>query len=309
VLEPPPEVADVDLLGVVRRAWDADVDRVSYLAVGFGAHHWKANAGTEPRLFVTYDQAAGPDDAFAELEAAYDGAVTLHERDLEFVIAPLRGREGGVLVPFARGALSCTPWRDGTSGGSLDLPWTTDALQRLHASEPPAGLVRWRPKVGPDLAEVLASSTSRAWGPGPYADDARASVAGRLDDIAGWTARYHHLAAVARTRSWVATHGEPHSDNQLQTADGRFLIDWDTLRLAPVEVDLRVLVENGARPHEVDADPDMLELFDLEWRLDEINQYAAWFAAPHAGTRDDEIAFGGLLHELERPDQAASSEG
>ena len=42
----------------------------------------------------------------------------------------------------------------------------------------------------------------------------------------------------------------------------------------------------------------MLELFDLEWRLDEINQYAAWFAAPHTGTADDDIAFGGLLDEL-----------
>ena len=44
----------------------------------------------------------------------------------------------------------------------------------------------------------------------------------------------------------------------------------------------------------------MLELFDLEWRLDEISQYAAWFAAPHTGGADDEIAFGGLVEELER---------
>ncbi len=51
---------------------------------------------------------------------------------------------------------------------------------------------------------------------------------------------------------------------------------------------------------ETDADPEMLELFDLEWRLDEISQYAAWFAAPHTGTADDQIAFEGLLHELER---------
>ena len=309
MLEPPPEVADADLRTEVCRAWDPDVDRVSHLAVGFGAHHWAAYAGAERILFVTYDRRARPGDAFGELEAAYDGAMTLRDRGLEFVIAPLRGRHGRVLVPFADGALSCTPWRDGTSEGPLDLPWTLDALRRLHGAAPPAGLVRWRPKVAPDLAETLSSSTRRVWGPGPYADDARAGVAGHLDDIARWTARYHHLADVARSRPWVATHGEPHSDNQLLTADGRFLIDWDTLRLAPAEVDLRVLVENGARPDEVGADRQMLELFDLEWRLDEINQYAAWFAAPHTGSRDDEIAFGGLLHELERPGQAANSDG
>lgn len=53
---------------------------------------------------------------------------------------------------------------------------------------------------------------------------------------------------------------------------------------------MRDLVDAGAR---VGADPDMLEMFDLEWRLDEIRQYTAWFAAEHHGTEDDQIAFGG----------------
>ncbi len=37
----------------------------------------------------------------------------------------------------------------------------------------------------------------------------------------------------------------------------------------------------------------MLELFDLEWRLDEIAQYADWFLGAHAGTASDDVAFGG----------------
>ena len=168
--------------------------------------------------------------------------------------------------------------------------------------EPPTRLSRWRPKVGPDFTKTVTVLTDEAWGPGPYADEAHADVRAHLGDIARWTDRYHLLADVARNRTWVAAHGEPHHANQLQTASGRFLVDWDTLRLAPAEVDLRVLVEEGARVHEVGADPEMLELFDLEWRLDEIGQYAAWFAAPHTGTRDDEIAFGGLRHELSRPE-------
>ena len=45
----------------------------------------------------------------------------------------------------------------------------------------------------------------------------------------------------------------------------------------------------------------MIEMFDLEWRLDEVAQYAAWFAAPHAGSEDDRVAFEGLLTELDRP--------
>jgi spectinomycin phosphotransferase len=302
VREPPPDVADGDVLVEVRRSWDAGIDRVAHLPVGFGAHHWTAYSRAEPRLFVTYDPRAGTDTVLAELEAAYDGAVTLRDRGLEFVLAPLVAHSGRTLIPFAGGGLSCTPWRDGTSEEPLDLGWTREALRRLHATEPPGALPAWHPLVGPDLAETLTSLTRRAWGPGPYADDARARIVARLDDIARWTGRYHRLAEVARSRTWVAAHGEPHYANQLLTAEGRFLVDWDTLRLAPAELDLRVLVQAGARPDEVDADREMLALFDLQWRLDEISQYAAWFAAPHPGTRDDEIAFGGLRHELERPE-------
>jgi spectinomycin phosphotransferase len=221
---------------------------------------------------------------------------------LEFVLAPLPAGNGRTIVPFAGGGLSCTPWRDGVSDEPLDLAWTGRVLRRLHDAAPPPTLPHWRPVVGPDLTETLDHLTHQAWGPGPYADAARSGVTARLSDIERWTARYHHLGAQARAHTWVAAHGEPHSANQLSTSDGRYLIDWDTLRLAPAEVDLRVLVENGVDPDDVGADREMLELFDLQWRLDEINQYAAWFAAPHTGTGDDEIAFGGLMEELDRPE-------
>ncbi len=140
-------------------------------------------------------------------------------------------------------------------------------------------------------------SPGAPWGPGPHADAARDAVRRHLGAIEVWTARYHDLAGVARDRGWVATHGEPGGHNQLVTAEGRILVDWESSKLAPAERDLRTLVDAGV---ETDADPAMLELFDLEWRLDEVSQYTAWFAAPHAGTADDEIAFAGLLEELER---------
>ncbi len=149
----------------------------------------------------------------------------------------------------------------------------------------------------PDFADTTDALTRREWGPGPHAGAARDAVRRHLADLARWTARYHHLAESARDRAWVATHGEPGSHNQLVTGAGRLLVDWESLKLAPAERDLRTLVEDGV---EADADPEMLDLFDLEWRLDEIDQYAAWFAAPHTGTADDEEAFDGLLEELGR---------
>ncbi len=295
--EPPPDVTDGDVLAAVRHGWAPQVTRVEHLPVGFGAHHWAAYDGPDRLLFVTFDRFAGRHTALS-IEAAYAGALALRDGGLEFVLACLPGGGGSLTTPFAAGALSCTPWVDGEPGGELDEAWTATALHRLHAAEPPPDIPRWQPLVGPDFAARTAQLVDRPWGPGPHADAARGAVRRHLDDLARWTDRYHHLASVAAERSWVATHGEPHSDNQLLTPDGRLLVDWESLKLAPAELDLRTLVDAGV---ETDADAEMVELFDLEWRLDEIGQYAAWFAAPHAGTADDEIAFGGLLDELARP--------
>ena len=297
--EPPDGVSRADVLDAVRRGWDDDVNRVEHLPVGFGAHHWAAYVDGTRRLFVTYDEPK--QDSMTHLESAYAAARALHDGGLEFVLAPLLARSGRVTEPFARGALSCSPWRDGTSEEPLDVEWTVAALGRLHAAAPPPEIPGWRPRMTADFASRTARLTERRWGPGPHADAARDAVRRRLDDLERWTSRYHRLADVARQRPWVVNHGEPHFANQLQTAGARYLVDWDTLKLAPPELDLQILVDAGMSPEAVGADPEMLELFDLEWRLDEISQYAAWFAAPHTGTEDDRIAFGGLLHELERP--------
>ncbi len=93
--------------------------------------------------------------------------------------------------------------------------------------------------------------------------------------------------------------GETHTSNQVRTAEGIRFVDWESLQLAPRERDLSSLVQAGYR-QQASADPAMVELFDIEWRLSEIDEYAQWFSNPHTGTADDEIAFDGLLEELHR---------
>jgi spectinomycin phosphotransferase len=296
VREPPPDVDADDLLAVVRSEWDRTIERLEHLPLGFGAHHWAAYGVAQPVLFVTLDRLDATRSA-ADLGAAYSAAVALYEAGLDFVLAPLPSTGGSPIVRFGDGAVSCTPWRSGTSGGELDEAWTRRALARLHAVAPPLGIPRWKPLVAPTFAADVSRRLEQPWGPGPYADRARYAVGEHIADVTRWSNRYHALAQRARTRTWVATHGEPHSDNQLLTPQGRYLLDWESLKLAPRERDLRDLVDAGAP---VDADPDMVVMFDLEWRLDEIRQYTAWFAAEHHGTEDDAIAFGGLIEELTR---------
>ena len=300
--EPPTHVTDEDVLATVAEHWAGDLDRIGHLPVGFGAYHWRAS-GPDTILFVTLDQLGGR-HTIETLDAAYAGADTLSTSGLDFVLAPLATTTGGGhTVPFEGDALSTTPWRigtttgDGTMSGARALA-TREALDRLHATSAPGEIPHWQPLVEPDLADDLAQRTAGAWDSGPYGEDARTAIADHLDDIARWTTTYHQLAATTDPDTWVATHGEPHTRNQLLTAEAMFLIDWESLKLAPRERDLRVLDDAG-HPQR-DADEAMVEMFDLEWRLDEISQYAAWFEVWHTGTESDAIAFGGLTGELTR---------
>jgi spectinomycin phosphotransferase len=305
VREAPAGVRDSDVLDLVRRHWQTGVDAVDHLPVGFGAWHWRASAGGEPAFFVTLDRLADRHTA-ESLEAAYRGAADLAASGLGFVLAPLPADDGSVTVGLRDDRLSVTPWVAGESGGG-DLPGpaaaveTAAMLAALHAAPVPAAVKAWRPLVDAGLPERLAELTQAPWDRGPYGEQARAALGDRLADVASWVERYLALAGGTDPTTWVATHGEPHTRNQLRTVDGRtLLVDWESLKLAPAERDLRFLVEQG-HGSSCGADPSLVEMFDLEWRLDEVAQYAEWFQAPHAGTESDRVALGGLLHELNRP--------
>jgi spectinomycin phosphotransferase len=255
------------------------VDVLEHLPVGFGAHHWVGRRGGIPLLFVTYDRLE-PKRTLAELEAAYAGAARLAAEGLDFVLAGRPSPDGRYAVPFAGGAVSVTPWHEGTSGNgtfrdAAEAGACADMLTRLHTRIAPPGIPPWRPLVGADLAMSLTTLAADPWTAGPYGERARAALRDRLGAVARWTDRYLALAEHARKQRarWVATHGEPDTGNQLITGDHRFLVDWESLRLAPRERDLRALVEAGfGDPVPGSPDPLMLEMFDLEWRLDEISQ-------------------------------------
>jgi len=299
--EPPPHLTDEDVLAAVNENWAVDADRIGHVPVGFGAHHWRVS-GAHTILFVTFDGLGGDRHTRESLEAAYAGARALADAGLPFVLAPIATTAGSTTVAFEDGALSVTPWRTGTSGDGSMTPArareTRSILDQLHRTHTAAELPRWKPLVAESLAEDLATTTTDKWDTGPHGPDARASIREHLDDIEGWTARYHRLAATTDETTWVPTHGEPHTRNQLTTPDATMLIDWESLKLAPRERDLRTLDDNGYP--QADADDAMIELFDLEWRLDEISQYAAWFGAWHTGTASDAVAFAGLQGELTR---------
>lgn len=312
VHEPPTHVADSQVLVAVRQHWLPDVDAVQHLAVGFGAHHWAASVGGARRLFVTLDALGERHDA-SSLEGAYAGAASFHAGGLGFVLAPVRSAGGTFTALLGDDALSATPWQDGTTGSgphrdAVDARAWARRLFPAACRRPPVGVPRWRPLVTASLGQDLSELCSGPW-PGPYGEQARTTLLPRLDDVAAWTGRCLSLAATTDPAGWVPTHGEPHTRNLLRTADGDLLVDWESLKVAPRERDLAALLVGAPgwqESYEWPAvasgpDPLMVEVFDLKWRLDEIAQYAALFAAPHPDDEDTRTALGGFRHELGRP--------
>lgn len=284
--EPPPDVDDAAVLAAVRDRWLPGCDEVEHLPVGFGAWHWRASCAGEPRLFVTLD-VLGVHHTADTLEATYAAAAALADR-LDVVVASVPDPDGRFTVGLGDGALSATPWVD---GGRPDGSATAALVARLHATSPPPSLLHWRPLVGPDLSQQLAARTMTSWTAGPHGEDARHLVVAHLDDVAAWVADYLRLAASTDPATWVVTHGEPDTRNQLETAGGVVLVDWESARLAPAERDLRWLDPPA-------GDPGVLRMFALEWRLDELAQYADRFEQPHSGTESDRVALGGLRSTL-----------
>ncbi len=292
MLQPPPDVRDADVLAVVRAAWEPRADAAEHLPVGWGAHHWRVDVAGEASLFATLDPDL-PRHTPESLEAAYAATAAL---DLDFVWPSLPRIEGGFTVPVGSRTASVTRWLDGhrPPTSATDLP---EMLAALHSAPAPRTARAWSSEIPADLGDRVRDLLQRSWN-APLGRAARELVEGHLTQLVGWARQHARLVDLADPMTYVVTHGEPGVHNQWRAGDRTWLLDWESLILAPRERDLATLVHEG---RDVDHDREMVRLFDLEWRLSEIWSFAQWLQGPHAGDADDRAALGGLTDELTRP--------
>lgn len=292
MLERPADVTDDEVLEVARRHWEPQADGVEHLPVGWGAHHWRVDVAGVPTLFLTLDPDL-PRHTQASLEAAYSSAAAL---GLDFVWPSLPSLSGPFTVAVGARTASVTGWLEGRRPEE-SVPELPDLLGVLHDASPPPTARTWTTEISPVLPHLLRDLLRRPW-EAPLGPAARDLVVEHLAQVGGWCREHARLLDLADPAAYVVTHGEPHVRNQW-LADGRtWLIDWESLLLAPRERDLATLVHEG---RDVDHDPQMVRLFDLEWRLSEIWSFAQWLQGPHTGDTDDHTALGGLTEELTRP--------
>lgn len=134
---------------------------------------------------------------------------------------------------------------------------------------------------------------------GPFGERARRMIAEAMPLVERLTGHFRRLVAELGGAAWVVTHGEPHSANVIVTRDDRpYLIDWDSVRVAPRERDIRDLRLDAASlaAYATAAGTDRIRprvcrLFQAEWDLDEISWFARCLAQPHADGGDARRAF------------------
>ena len=307
------------LVGSLADGWDIHVVTLDYAAVGGGSYHWVATDSSGTRAFVTVDDLDTKpwlgdtrDATFEGLTHAFDTAHALHDRGLDFVLAPTLGTQGETSRRIGpRYAIAVFPFVDGRAGefGRYTPAERARVYEMLATSiQHPERLLHPFPKIGVELPgrrylDDALRELEQPWVGGPFSEPARLALASHASDVVDLIALADRLAADVAMRGgeWVITHGEPHAANVLDAGEVRWLIDWDTVALAPPERDLWMLAGDDADEATVytDAtghqpDEDALNFFRLTWDLKDLASFIQALRAPHDRNEDTEKAFEGM---------------
>ena len=303
--------------------WGIQVADLSYLPVGFGTHHYRAQISDDVACFVNVDELATKtalgrtgEQVIDGLERALATAAALREAGLLFVHGPRRRTNGCAVAPMGDFAVSVFEFLDGTAYSYGEFPSDTlrrrvlAALGRMHVATEavPTDLPRRDSLEVPNRSafEAARRVLDRSWSGGPYAERTRALIRASTGKIDRLMARYDTLAAAVLSTSdeWVVTHGEPHAGNVMTTVDDELvLIDWDTVALAPRERDLWMIEPRDAADWAAygvasRVDPATMEVYRLAWELSEICGYTAQFHAPHADDENTRVSWRSLQNYL-----------
>jgi spectinomycin phosphotransferase len=320
----PVGVAERDLALALAEGWRIQAVTMRYARVGGGSYHWAVRDRAGGRWFVTVDDLDDKDwlgetreEVFAGLRAAMDTALALRGRaGIRFAVAPVPSSGGQTVRPLgARHALAVFPFLRGRPGrfgevvSAPDRARLLDMLAALHGSTP---AVAATPVPGLGLPgrgglESALRELDQTWCGGPFAEPARALLAGAADRVRRMLGTFDELCerVAARSAAPVITHGEPHPGNVIRVGPQLMLIDWDTVGLAPPERDLWQVAgpageelsrytEATGRP----VDPDALALYRLRWPLDDTAAFVRQLRSAHHRSAGAEHAWRALQRTL-----------
>jgi spectinomycin phosphotransferase len=241
-----PAIQDSAILACLRDAYGLTVERVDFLPLGADRNTavYRAVAADATSYFVKLRSGI-----FDEMTLIVPGL--LHDRGLRQVIAPIPARSQRLwttLDDFWLAVFSFIEGRNGYEIDLLDQHWVDfgQALKALHTTGLTPALaerIRREDYSGAYRATVRRFLTLVEDTPcgDPVAAETAAFVMSKQDEIGALVNRAETLASVLRARPLplVLCHADIHAANILIDGSGRFyIVDWDTLTLAPKERDL-----------------------------------------------------------------------
>jgi spectinomycin phosphotransferase len=279
--------------------------------VPLGEDSWCYRLG---RLWVSVRR-----DLQGHVPAAYEAARELRQAGLEFVLAPLAGRDGKVVravgelpvvvFPF----VNVTPISSGAPASLAESAEITSMLGRVHGAGVSAALPTedYRFPFAAELAGGVAAAAEADSDCGPFSLRLHRLIVRHRDYIRALEAEAEQVAglcAAADTRP-VLTHGEPSAGNVLRGDGGLLLADWGAAMWGPPERDWYHARSTAGVP--AGCRPEFLRFYELRWVLGEISEYTSRFGRAHAGDDDDAAMWRRLtrylpdVREDERPSPGA----
>ena len=276
----------------VQRLWDLQVVALEFLSPG-GECSWgyRLNTAAGARLFLKLSQPRVCGTLLCEQNlAAADGLARAlgHAR----IVGAWRSRRGRFLESIDAYQARLQPWVEGVA--FMDLPDGPDAAQQGRLGELVADIHSFRPAQRP-LDEDYPAPELRDWptllqaldAPAAERSPAQLALADLVREaqprMARWIEAYHDLVGRVRAAGHpcVFCHGDPSGGNALVRPDGSLtLVDLDAPAWAPRERDLfhlrgwpAALEAYGRRFPDVEADADLLHLYQLAWDIGEVVDY------------------------------------
>ena len=240
----PPSLAPTLLVSVLQSAHEVQVKQIEFLPLG-------ADVNTAVYRVVTLDKSV----YFMKLRRGTFNASSvifpnyLYEQGIPHIIPSLPSSSGELWTDVHEFRLVLYPFVEGQSAYQVALSekdWLLfgKTLRRIHELIPPASLLRGLPQetYSDHSRKAVKSLLERDRADlDPVAGDMMAFLRNKRDDILYLVEHNQALAAhlKAQKSALSVCHADLHAGNLLIGEDDRFyLVDWDTLLLAPKERDL-----------------------------------------------------------------------
>jgi spectinomycin phosphotransferase len=241
-----PDLADAKIVECLRDQFGLNVAQIAFLPLGADVNTavYRAIADNGTPYFVKLRR--GLFDAITMEVPKF-----LHDQGMKQIIAPLLTCSQQLWAPLGEFYVMLSPFIEGHSGFEVNLSdqnWVEFgwALKSIHNAVLPSNVTdhiphetftsQWR-KIVRDFQEQVEATA--------FADPVAAELAALLrlkqDEISHLVKRAEQLASVLQAQSlpFVLCHADIHVGNVLIAAnDTLYIVDWDTLTLAPKERDL-----------------------------------------------------------------------